>query len=610
MAIVDALLPEFDHEMAVTRKVLERVDDAQFGWKPHEKSMSLGRLATHVAEIPQWGHTILNEPEFNMVDGEYKPTVTATTAEVLDLFDRQVQTIRAHPRGQDRRRADEHLDVQAERPGTVRHAARGGVAVVGHEPPHPPSRAAERLPAPDRLEGARHLRAQRRRELALMAAREDAARPWPRTAWGLAALVFVVARHAQQRGLPLRRRRPGLLPPGHPAPPRARVVPARSDPHRRSGSAQRLPAGGRGADSARAISSRPPCSSGSTSLALLLLAWAARAFAERLGLSPWAQLAVLAALTLKHRVGMTGVNTLEGYGHPRMLAFAIGLAAVVSVLRARPARRHWRSSAAAFVVHPTTALWFGVWVGVALVAADDAAAAVAARRRRRWRRSSPSGPSAGARSAPRWSAWTTPGSGVLAGKDYLFATAWPADMWALAAAVCRGPGRRRSRVRRRLGVAHPREGAMRPGPRRARRRSSLVTLPFVAARVALAVQFQVSRVFWMLDFTAHASTPCGRWPTRGRRRCAAPAGRRAGRPPWRASSSVAGGRPRRVGDVGRASRAPSRAGRPAAGRLAGRDGLAAAPAGWHARAGGPVARVALRAPACGWRPGATCISRK
>jgi uncharacterized damage-inducible protein DinB len=94
MAIVDALLPEFDHEMAVARKVLERVDDAQFGWKPHERSMSLGRLATHVAEIPQWGHTILNEPEFNMVDGEYKPTVTSTTAEVLDLFDRQVKTIR------------------------------------------------------------------------------------------------------------------------------------------------------------------------------------------------------------------------------------------------------------------------------------------------------------------------------------------------------------------------------------------------------------------------------------------------------------------------------------------------------------------------------------
>jgi uncharacterized damage-inducible protein DinB len=95
MAIVDALLPEFDHEMAVTRRVLERVDGAQFGWQPHEKSMSLGRLATHVAEIPQWGQTILTQPEFNMVDGEYKPTAAATTADVLELFDGQVKTIRA-----------------------------------------------------------------------------------------------------------------------------------------------------------------------------------------------------------------------------------------------------------------------------------------------------------------------------------------------------------------------------------------------------------------------------------------------------------------------------------------------------------------------------------
>jgi len=95
MAMVDALLPEFDHEMAVTRKVLERVNDAQFGWRPHEKSMSLGRLATHVAEIPHWGHTILTQPEFNMVDGEYTPTTATTTGEVLALFDGQVTTIRA-----------------------------------------------------------------------------------------------------------------------------------------------------------------------------------------------------------------------------------------------------------------------------------------------------------------------------------------------------------------------------------------------------------------------------------------------------------------------------------------------------------------------------------
>ena len=60
MAIKDALLPEFDHEIAVARKVLERVAQDKLAWKPHDRSMSLGRLATHVAEIPHWAQTILN----------------------------------------------------------------------------------------------------------------------------------------------------------------------------------------------------------------------------------------------------------------------------------------------------------------------------------------------------------------------------------------------------------------------------------------------------------------------------------------------------------------------------------------------------------------------
>src|ERR1022692_1192793 len=51
MPMSQALLPEFDHEMANTRKALERVPEEKFGWKPHEKSMTLGRLATHVAEL-------------------------------------------------------------------------------------------------------------------------------------------------------------------------------------------------------------------------------------------------------------------------------------------------------------------------------------------------------------------------------------------------------------------------------------------------------------------------------------------------------------------------------------------------------------------------------
>jgi len=66
MAIKDALLPEFDHEMATTRRVLERVPDAEFDWKPHEKSMTLGRLAAHIANIPYWCSITLETTVFEL----------------------------------------------------------------------------------------------------------------------------------------------------------------------------------------------------------------------------------------------------------------------------------------------------------------------------------------------------------------------------------------------------------------------------------------------------------------------------------------------------------------------------------------------------------------
>ena len=55
MAMSQGLLGEFDHEMANTRKSLERVPDGKFDWKPHTKSMSMGALAAHIAFIPHWG---------------------------------------------------------------------------------------------------------------------------------------------------------------------------------------------------------------------------------------------------------------------------------------------------------------------------------------------------------------------------------------------------------------------------------------------------------------------------------------------------------------------------------------------------------------------------
>ena len=98
MAISAALLPEFDHEMATTRKVLERVPEGKFDWQPHTRSMSMARLATHVAEIPHWASVTLDQESFDVAPPgapAYTPTVVTTTVEVLALFDRKAAEARA-----------------------------------------------------------------------------------------------------------------------------------------------------------------------------------------------------------------------------------------------------------------------------------------------------------------------------------------------------------------------------------------------------------------------------------------------------------------------------------------------------------------------------------
>ena len=69
MAFTDALLPEFDREMATTRKLLERLPEARLGWKPHQRSMSLARLATHLAELPSWSLHIIDQDEIDVKGG-------------------------------------------------------------------------------------------------------------------------------------------------------------------------------------------------------------------------------------------------------------------------------------------------------------------------------------------------------------------------------------------------------------------------------------------------------------------------------------------------------------------------------------------------------------
>jgi uncharacterized damage-inducible protein DinB len=95
MAQKDTLLAEFDHEMGTTRRLLERMPDAQLEWKPHEKSMTLGGLATHLANLPNWGTTILTDASYDLAAGPPNLTASASRAEVLANFDRATAQTRA-----------------------------------------------------------------------------------------------------------------------------------------------------------------------------------------------------------------------------------------------------------------------------------------------------------------------------------------------------------------------------------------------------------------------------------------------------------------------------------------------------------------------------------
>jgi uncharacterized damage-inducible protein DinB len=98
MALNQALLPEFDQEMANTRKTLERAPEDKFGWKPHEKSMTLGRLTGHLAEMPGWAAITVDKESFDVAPAGSPPPKAANPAtrkEALDMFDNNVVQARA-----------------------------------------------------------------------------------------------------------------------------------------------------------------------------------------------------------------------------------------------------------------------------------------------------------------------------------------------------------------------------------------------------------------------------------------------------------------------------------------------------------------------------------
>lgn len=109
MSYADEILPEFDHEMANTRRVLELVPDDKLEWRAHPDLNTIGWNAQHLAQIPGWVEGTLTKPSWDigLPEGEAPPALLTSRDEILKLFDANVATARQAFRNV----KDDELDV-------------------------------------------------------------------------------------------------------------------------------------------------------------------------------------------------------------------------------------------------------------------------------------------------------------------------------------------------------------------------------------------------------------------------------------------------------------------------------------------------------------------
>jgi uncharacterized damage-inducible protein DinB len=96
MSTIDPLLKELEQEAQTTRKMLERVPTEYFNWQPHKKSMTIQRLATHIAELPGWVTMAVTTDGLDFADNPYQQEEVGNTAELLDYFERSLADGRSH----------------------------------------------------------------------------------------------------------------------------------------------------------------------------------------------------------------------------------------------------------------------------------------------------------------------------------------------------------------------------------------------------------------------------------------------------------------------------------------------------------------------------------
>ena len=90
MSLNAALIGELKQESVNTRKMLERVPTDKLDWQPHEKSMKLERLATHIAELPIWFERIINANDFDFATAVFKREPKESSEEIVKLFDERL----------------------------------------------------------------------------------------------------------------------------------------------------------------------------------------------------------------------------------------------------------------------------------------------------------------------------------------------------------------------------------------------------------------------------------------------------------------------------------------------------------------------------------------
>lgn len=90
MSTAQQFIKELQQEASKNKVMLERIPEPKLSWKPHDKSMTIGRLGMHIAELPRWVDRCLNSTEYDMGSTPYNPNIPKTHGDIMAEFDRQL----------------------------------------------------------------------------------------------------------------------------------------------------------------------------------------------------------------------------------------------------------------------------------------------------------------------------------------------------------------------------------------------------------------------------------------------------------------------------------------------------------------------------------------